>query len=389
MKLRHWHFIAGVAFACIVLLLFDRFDRTNRNSALTTEKYGALASLQTNIVSQRTVSNSQEADVSGIADGTLFVSRTNQTFRLFESVVPEIIYDRGLCKLEKPWYKTDAHEHARRYGTDGKVTLKIVDAAGNAVPGASVVSGFHITDDRTLTVRATSDANGMAELASPCSGEMFFSVIKDGHYSTRLRYLFSQQGYDCVKDGRWQPWNPTIEVVLKEKRRPIAMVVGGEIYSSRQIPNDTDVGYDFSAGDFIKPVGDGEHADIFFFLESQWESSLIHTNRLSLRTNQNGWFSIQRKDVFSEQPLLYEAPDIGDRTEVVYEYARTSDKVLFNTKPGLDDYLVFGIPAQASGNPNEKNFGTISELSFGGGWVKFKYTFNPIPGNRNLESETK
>ena len=401
MKLRNWHFTAGAVFACIVLLLFVRIDRTDRNSALTMEKTSALASLQTNIVRQSTVSESQGADVQGIADGTLFVSRTNQAFRLFKSVVPEIVYDRGLRKLEKPWYKTDAHEHARRYGADGKVTLKIVDAAGNAVPGASVVSGFHITDDRTLTVRATSDANGMAELASPCSGEMFFSVIKDGHYSTRLRYLFSQQGYDCVKDGRWQPWNPTIEVTLKEKRnpepRPIKQV-------SLYLPEKEErFGFDCEIGDLVEPYGSGKTSDFdlacFSNASDEGYREYRFTNEVvMIGTSEDGGFIPLPSDSFSEFQTEYTARENGYQDEVLFSYRSGGGGARFvhESNPLKEgNYLVFRsrVSHGPTGDVVSANYGKIlsSEFAYGyslkkkAGGISFKYYYNPTPNDRNLE----
>jgi hypothetical protein len=54
-------------------------------------------------------------------------------------------------------------------------------------------------------------------------------VIKPGFYKSNVTYWFFKNYFDCVKDGRWIPWNPTVEVVLKEIRNPIKMRRNGVV----------------------------------------------------------------------------------------------------------------------------------------------------------------
>jgi hypothetical protein len=48
-------------------------------------------------------------------------------------------------------------------------------------------------------------------------------ITKNGYYKLRGKYWFYRRDKDCVQNDRWQPWNPTYKVVLKEHRQPIAM----------------------------------------------------------------------------------------------------------------------------------------------------------------------
>jgi len=55
------------------------------------------------------------------------------------------------------------------------------------------------------------------------TGDLNYWITKDGYYKTEGGYWFYPGPERSVKDGRWQPWNPTNTVVLKEIRNPVPM----------------------------------------------------------------------------------------------------------------------------------------------------------------------
>ncbi len=97
-----------------------------------------------------------------------------------------------------------------------------------------------------------------------CAGDFNFSITKDGFYKTRLRYWFFKNGYDCAKDGRWLPWNPTVEIVLKEKRNPVSMQRKDRLWLT--FPKHQTVGFDVETGDLVEPFGTGKVADLSFLV---------------------------------------------------------------------------------------------------------------------------
>ena len=312
---------------------------------------------------------------------------TPTSLRVGEGAQTVFEFDHGLPRLEYEWSKTEAHKMAGRRGAEGAITLRVVDSKGTPVEGARVGATFWNWSGKDYHTSALTEESGLVELSGTSVSDVVFGITKSGYYTTHLRYWFSKRGFDCVKDGRWLPWNPVLEVTLKEVRHPIKMVEGGDAMNSRRIPRNEDVGYDFMLGDFVEPIGKGKHADMVLFLESQWSSSFVHTNRLAIRGVGGGGFVTLKKDAYSEMKTAYTAPATGYADELVYEYRRTTDMILLDNKLQEDEYLAFKSPARGGGNSSEAHFGVISLLNFGGGWVQFRYTCNPTPNDRKLEAE--
>ena len=143
---------------------------------------------------------------------------------------------------------------------DAKVTLKVVDEEGKSVEEAGAGIGFfgRKGEDR----KGKTDKDGIFSAQSPAhDGEFAFIVKKDGYYNTNGRDKVKMpDGKLEQKDGKWQPWNPTIEVVLKKMINPVPM------YAKRvevEIPElNKEIGYDLVAGDWVAPHGKGITTDI-------------------------------------------------------------------------------------------------------------------------------
>ena len=119
--------------------------------------------------------------------------------------------------------------HAVTYGAKAKITLRVVDSKGVPVADALVGGGFYNHDEKGHDFKERTNGKGEVTLEDTCVGDLNFGVMKDGYYSTGTTYWFFKNYFDCVKDGRWIPWNPTVEVVLKEIRNPIKMRRNGVV----------------------------------------------------------------------------------------------------------------------------------------------------------------
>ena len=63
------------------------------------------------------------------------------------------------------------------------------------------------------------DMNGFFEASGTPTGDVNYQFTKDGFYRSQGAYWFDRRNDpSVVKEGRWQPWNPTNIIVLKEKR---------------------------------------------------------------------------------------------------------------------------------------------------------------------------
>jgi hypothetical protein len=149
--------------------------------------------------------------------------------------------------------KVGSSEFARilRDGALAKFSLKIVDDDGAVVSNANVQVSFAMEDSQWIL--GQSDTNGVFTAAGQSRGEMLFDITKDGYYRTADKLKFGRHDGIVVKDGKWQPWNPEIRVLLRPIVNPVPM------YAKRvdvRVPvEDTLVGYDLVVGDWVSPYG--------------------------------------------------------------------------------------------------------------------------------------
>ena len=160
-----------------------------------------------------------------------------------------------------------------------------------------------------------SDAKGnVTSTGETSDGFVFCGASKEGYYRTsNIRFIFKEK-----KEGRWQPWNPIVEVVLKRIVKPIPM------YAKRvetKIPADaTEIGYDLEIGDWIVPYGKGRVSDFIFAVDRTItsESDFRATLRLGFSNKGDGVLpQPDAKSLGSELLLPPVAPENG------YESKRT------------------------------------------------------------------
>ncbi|NLX24982.1 MAG: DUF4198 domain-containing protein, partial [Lentisphaerae bacterium] len=106
------------------------------------------------------------------------------------------------------------------------VTVRVVDQDGMPVSGAEVRGGFEYTDYDGDSYKVLTDTNGVISASGRLMSIFNCIVKKDGYYES-VEVLRWKEAYPNaeLKYGKWQPWNPTIEIVLKEKKNPIPLIV--------------------------------------------------------------------------------------------------------------------------------------------------------------------
>ena len=288
-------------------------------------------------------------------------------------------------------------------GLPGAITLRVVDSDGHPVQGAELFGGFWNYDRNDPPATGLTDENGEIHFERNCAGDFNFSVTKEGFYKTRLRYWFFKNGYNCVKDGRWIPWNPTVEITLKEKLEPIPLYTKTV---EKVFPKEETVSFDCLRGDFIVPWGKGEHPDFSLKYESvrplvragmKYPDFSCFTNNLVLSGAEGGGFIMKQKDSFSQFVADYEAPEDGYVSVLDYETKRTTDKIFVDKKLGGGEYLFFkSRVSQTTGGKETAYYGKIYQFVFGeslketnNATLKISYYLNPTPNDRNLEFDGK
>ena len=176
--------------------------------------------------------------------------------------------------------KRGTKKHARylRDGAKAKLTLKIVDENDVPVEGADI--GAHFEMHEGNGIEGTSNTSGLFAMAGKTRWKMHYGVRKNGYYSSSGEYAFGNQGEFAVKDGKWQPWNPEVSVVLRPILNQIPM------YAKRveavMPAEDEAVGYDLAVGDWVSPYGSGQHRDLDLHLSRRVTSNHDYEGTLSL-----------------------------------------------------------------------------------------------------------
>ncbi len=281
----------------------------------------------------------------------------------------------------------------------GMVTIRVVDSSGNPVVGAYVRGGFprsdsynHFTVDEGLT-----DSNGLRVLSGKSVHTMTYFVDKEGYYKTTGKYWFYRRGEDTIRRGRWQPWNPTYTVVLKEKRNPIGMYA---MRVSINIPvRDQAIGFDLEKGDWVAPYGRGIIADLLFKFTAIYEGRQTFSKRLDLTfSNAKDGLQLLPLNRSSEFMSIYTAPEGDYAPALIDEQARTQTEKLKRSEIERDHYLVFRVRSVTNEQgkivlanyaklygPNLLDpiieYGRMGKVDR----LQFTYYFNPTPNDRNLE----
>ncbi len=281
-------------------------------------------------------------------------------------------------------------EAARNYGAKGQVTLCVVDSQGTVVTNASIKAGFYNPRKGDDVCIGQTDSNGLFTASGNSIDDMNYSIGKDGYYETIGKHVFYRRTTQPVVDGRWQPWNPTLPAVLKERRNPVAMYAKPV---DTVIPvKDLAVGFDLEAGDWVAPYGKGKSQDILFTYRSQIQDYWTGVKELFIAcSNKKDGFYRAKKDVWSKLRSIYEAPTNDYQSSIHLINEGTKDKVLKLENLDESEYLVFRVRTvlDEKGNIVSARYGKIyGPIKYGASRkldrLMFTYYFNP-DGTRNLE----
>jgi hypothetical protein len=145
-----------------------------------------------------------------------------------------------------------------------RITLCASDEEGKSISNAAVRVGFdegtpHWGGGKVVEVKGTTNSEGCFSGEGHSVDRMGGQVEKDGYYAG----LSESVKFRDVVAGRWQPWNPTLKVVLKKVIRPIPMYA--RLKFMTQIPVlDQPIGFDLIEADWVAPYGRGKSSDFVF-----------------------------------------------------------------------------------------------------------------------------
>ena len=384
--MKRWHLLMGLVIACVafVLLMVMVHGFYANHESLAPSPCNSLHKGTPGILELGHHAGTNNL----MASSRVYRSGKGQSIEVHEGLDPV-----NLVKGDK--YSREVNK-ARDEGAMAAVTLRIVDETGAPVPETSVNGGFLNNGEKAHRIAAMTDADGLARLVDRCGDYMQCTLNKAGYYETWVTYHFFQAGFDCAKDGRWIPWNPTVEVVIKRIRRPVDMYVkdqgGGMELPLAGVP----MGYDLSVGDLIAPYGRGETRDfdVTFFRDGTnrfWTSlELVLSNRDSYA----GFYKVpcdsysvfrspyhaDTNDVYQHE-VRFALRHPGGKGRYVDGTMRANECLVLRTRTRVDE----------QGHLVGAHYGKIyGPLDFGlsdksPGTMNIRHYFNPNENDSNLE----
>ena len=269
----------------------------------------------------------------------------------------------------------------------------------NAVVGVSTfgrnIPGDNFGRDVSDTTTGRVDTNGEAVLSLPSlSGEASYSVRPlEGYYWNKGE----RTRFTNAVAGKWQPWNPTIQIVLKRKVNPTSLMAvkygsGGR----KSVPEiGRPIGFDLAKADWVAPYGSGVSADFVFQLDTQLGGTTADgyqlfdaTLNLSFSLPDDGIQSVYAKPSSgSTLRLPRVAPEIGYETNLVRRAYRHRDGAYVERREDQNYFFRVRTKRDDGGRVISALYGKIhGEIEFEhAGEVRFAYYLNPRPNDRNLE----
>lgn len=271
---------------------------------------------------------------------------------------------------------------------EAKLTITVIDDEGLSLSNMPV----HVWLSESAVRDGHTDSSGIFVAQGECTiKDIPISIVKQGYYDSRLTY--SYPNYMSVEDHKWQPWNPTVTVVVRRILNPTAM------YAKRVeavVPSANKAcGYDLVVGDWVVPFGRGNRGDLIFtIVERRVTSWTDCEGTLSVTFSNQGDGLCVREGILvggSSFPWPYSAPNDGYSGAIEMSMGYAPEKGLSSTNPTAACYLRVRTVTNDCGEVVSANYGKIpGPIAFdvregNSGWVGFTYYLNPTPNDRNLE----
>ena len=276
---------------------------------------------------------------------------------------------------------------------DGMVATGIVVGASTF---AKLLPGDGFGRDEYTTVTGTTDTNGMATLCFQCmTGEVAYGpqVPLIGYYWSRGERV----RFDNVVAGKWQPWNPTVELQLKRIINPISMFARkyGE-FNPGKIPElGKPAGFDLLVGDWVSPYGKGVVADFVFKLDSRVTGDKDFDATLNI-TFSNADDGIQSIYAFPDKGSQLRLPRMaladGYESNLVRRtFCKPGERIYRDNREDQNYFFRVRTKKDDKGKIISALYGKIhGEIGWWqNGIIRFTYYLNPTPNDRNVEFDPK
>jgi len=273
---------------------------------------------------------------------------------------------------------------------EAKITLKVEDEDGRPLEGVNVGATFEVSKGKAPgikynTERGTTDRNGVYIVTGKTMFNVPYGATKQGYYKSNGEYrLISNE------NGRWQPWNPEVTIVMRKIENPIPMYARHSRMSPIAVPElRKGIGFDLIEFDWVSPYGKGNHADFICKLISTYNSEVDFNTTLNI-TFPNKFDGIQlvKEDriMGSEFKLPRMAPETGYQNVLIRSRSRVPGKPGENDQRDDNNYIFRIRSEEKNGKLVRAMYGKIQGDIYihPPTSIYFKYYLNP-DYTRNLE----
>jgi len=285
-----------------------------------------------------------------------------------------------------------------------QISIHVTDESGIAVSNAQVVAQFANVlppgegwgSGCPTEAKGVTDPSGSCILTGASTGDsVAVGIMKDNYYHGNAELIFTNAIL-----SRWMPWNPIVEVVLKQKGVQVPM------YARRmkeiKIPVEgKPTGFDLMAGDWVAPYGNGQTSDFLIKFDSKLEPKAPPrefppydvTLTFGFSNDGDGIQSILAPPRGTSELRLPRLAPVGGYEPIVVKHIYKGVGHIAHTDYQEDKNYFFRVRTKkdAQGNIIDALYGKISGDFRGGigGVISFTYYLNPELNSRNMEFDPK
>ena len=294
---------------------------------------------------------------------------------------------------------------------DGKVTVRVIDEQGMPMKGVNVGIGVYFLktmnpfdgkDSKEIEGKTDDKGFFTSEFSGLC--EIIVWADAQGYYSSSQKYVF-----DEPVAGKYQPWNPTITLVLRKIKNPVPMYAKKAEYLVFPCLEEP-VGYDFLIGDLVEPHGKGKVKDFIVTFKLEYEKEIDtrfgkstltgYQIEIKMPNKGDGFYPIPKEQIHPDSDFKwpYEAPEDGYHDKLLFikkDYAGENEvKSKSSLEPDADYYFIrIRTEFDEAGKIKKAYYGRFLFPSDGNKFCyrkrwgvegTFTYYINP-DGSRNME----
>ena len=275
--------------------------------------------------------------------------------------------------------------------------MRILDEQLRPLEQASVRIGFsEKLSDKEVFTEGLTDANGEFSAEGPSPARLSADVRKNGFYLSGLPFVV----FTNAEAGRWQPWNPRVEAILRPIGKPIALYAK-KVDTELPVLNEP-CGYDLEAGDWVMPYGKGMKKDLIFTIRQDFRGIKDYDLRgeMSFANSLDGLLEVPSPVVlYSVFKWDRQAPENGYQSKLALQNTWSPKEKLirsFKSQDVWDGYFFRVRTVEQDGKIVSAHYGKIRggimvfpDSKSGKPEIVFTYYFNPTPNDRNLEWDMK